>query len=122
MSLVFINYRRRDDAYAAAFLDFALSDEFGQDCIFRAGRSIPAGDDYEACLKAAVDQCVVMLVVVGFDWNESFKNNRNSIDWVHEEISRALSRGVRVVPILLSGVSRIHIDSLRDAGWRTDQP
>jgi hypothetical protein len=39
MALVFINYRRCDDAYAAALLDFALSSRLGADRIFRASRS-----------------------------------------------------------------------------------
>ncbi|WP_181320108.1 toll/interleukin-1 receptor domain-containing protein [Saccharothrix carnea] len=112
MSLVFINYRRRDDAYAAAFLDFFLSQRFGADQIFRAGRSIPAGEDYETCLNAAIDHCIAMLVVVGQDWPKSFDRSNASVDWVRVEISKALKRQIRVIPVLLSGVPRIRPEEL----------
>jgi hypothetical protein len=112
VSLVFINYRRRDDAYAAAFLDFFLSSRLGADQVFRAGRSIPAGEDYETYLNAAIDRCAAMLVVVGPEWPESFRRDDIAIDWVRTEIARALKRNIRVIPVLLSGVSRIESDSL----------
>src|SRR5687768_1458624 len=86
VSEVFINYRRRDDAYAAAFLDDYLSRQFGADRIFRAGRSIPAGEEYEIYIMAAIAKCHGMLILVGPDWVESFKQYDESEDWVRREI------------------------------------
>lgn len=112
MAKVFINYRRQDDAYAAAYLDDFLSRVFGRDEIFRAGRSIPPGEDYERCIRAAVQNCLCMLVVVGPRWAQSFSLDDDGVDWVHLEISQALSREIPVIPVLLSGVSRLSIDGL----------
>jgi hypothetical protein len=109
---VFISYRRRDDAYAAAYLDEYLSHEFGAESIFRAGRSIPAGENYEACLRRAVEECVAMLVIVGPTWVQQIPETVDSVDWVHFEIIAAIRRNIPVVPILLSGVSRIAQEEL----------
>lgn len=109
---VFVNYRRGDDAYAAAFLDDALSREFGPDRIFRAGRSIPAGQDYEHCIMKAIESASIVLVLMGPNWAESLKSGDRKNDWVSKEIAEAFERKIPVVPILLSGASRIAEDYL----------
>lgn len=112
MAKVFINYRRQDDAYAAAYLDDSLSRVFGRDEVFRAGRSIPAGEDYEQSIRMAVQNCSCMLVVVGPCWTESFRVDGDMVDWVHLEITQALTRRIPIIPVLLSGVSRLPVTGL----------
>jgi hypothetical protein len=45
LAAIFINYRSQSEAYAAALLDERLSNRFGSNQVFRASRSIDAGDD-----------------------------------------------------------------------------
>ncbi|MBW4721748.1 toll/interleukin-1 receptor domain-containing protein [Saccharothrix obliqua] len=112
MTSIFINYRRRDDAYAAALLDYGLSQQFGPESVFRAGRSILAGEDYEVGLSTALDLCSAMVVIIGPDWQDSFDASADTSDWVVIEISRALRRNIRVIPVLLSGTERLRADAL----------
>jgi len=112
MSMIFINYRRRDGAYAAAFLDDALSREFGSEHIFRAGRSIRPGENYEQCIVSAIESSNAMLVLIDPDWVNSFKTAQLDMNWVHREVREALVREVPVVPVLLAGTSRLSEDCL----------
>lgn len=114
MTSVFINYRRRDEAYAAALLDEKLSRTIGPEAIFRASRSIRAGQDYEAAILAAIAECQVMLVIVGQNWpgRAGFTTTDPREDWVQREITEAFEQDLHVVPILLSGVDRIVEDDI----------
>lgn len=122
MAEVFINYRRRDEAYAAALLDEKLSQHFGSEVIFRASRSIVAGADYELAILRAVEQCKVMVVLIGPSWsaalNDEVRGRRE--DWVRREIIEAFKREVPVIPVLLSGATRLGEDDVSpDIAWIT---
>ena len=100
---VFINYRRSDDAYAAALLDSELCARLGAENVFRASRSIPPGADYEDAINAAIAESKVMLVLVGPRWAKSFRRRRRR-DYVLEEIVEATTRRIPLVPVLLADV------------------
>jgi TIR domain len=102
VALVFISYRRCDDAYAAALLDLTLSSWLGAENVFRASRSIPPGVDFEVTIKDAVRRANVMLVVIGPRWEENFR--KRDTDHLLNEITMAAWHGVPLVPILLNGV------------------
>jgi hypothetical protein len=53
-----------------------------------------------------------MLVIIGPQWPGSFTGEKYATDWVRVEIARALSRKIPVIPILLSGVTRLKDDCL----------
>jgi len=110
LPLIFINYRRRDEAYAAALLDEALSKHFDRDAIFRASRSIKAGDDYEVSILQAVGHCRAMLVLIGPNWSAALTGGHAGTrdDWVRREIMEAFKREIPVIPILLSGAARLN--------------
>jgi TIR domain len=114
LGLIFINYRRRDEAYAAALLDEKLSKYFGSNFIFRASRSISAGADYEISILHAIEHCQVMLVVIGPNWSSALLNGSADIrdDWVRREISEAFKREIPVIPILLTGTVRLCEDDV----------
>ncbi|MFD5916044.1 toll/interleukin-1 receptor domain-containing protein [Kitasatospora sp. NPDC058201] len=112
MAQIFINYRRRSDAYAAALLDELLSQSLGVDNIFRAGRSIPAGDNYIVAIREAIQSCSTMLVIVGEDWGKEFSRGDNQEDWVRREIEEGLAATKPIIPILLAGVPRIAPEQL----------
>ncbi|MEV7848688.1 toll/interleukin-1 receptor domain-containing protein [Streptomyces cyaneofuscatus] len=116
MDQIFINYRREGGAYAAALLDELLSAQFGEDRVFRASRSILVGSDFARSILNAVEGCGVMLVIVDAGWLDKFGSTENdsspTCDWVVREIEEAFRLDRIVVPVLLSGVGRLHAPGL----------
>ncbi|MFE7075773.1 TIR domain-containing protein [Streptomyces sp. NPDC057620] len=112
MPSVFINYRTVDAIDTAVLIDRELCRRFGEEAIFRAGRSIPAGKKFEPFILRAVRRCDVLLVLIGSRWlDASGANGGRAIDdpedWVHREIVEAISNGVTLMPVLLGGTPRI---------------
>jgi hypothetical protein len=107
---IFLSYRRDDSDMATGRLTDDLSEEFGSDAIFRDIDRLELGLDYEEKLRRALDTCTVLLAVIGPRWstisdNEGRRRLNDSKDWVRTEIARALSRGIRVIPVLVSGAT-----------------
>ncbi len=104
---IFISYRRSDSQHAAGRLADALVREFGDRHIFRDIEDIEAGADFIDTLDGALASCAIMLVVIGPQWLElrdaqsGARRLDEPDDWVRQEISRALQRGIRVIPVLL---------------------
>ncbi|MEN8447700.1 MAG: TIR domain-containing protein, partial [Cyanobacteria bacterium J06555_13] len=109
MSRIFISYRRTDSISEAGRIYDFLYNHFGRESIFKDVDDIDAGDDFRERVKEAVGQCQVLLAVIGKSWltaEDSHSNRRldNPADWVRLEIETALTRKVRVIPVLLQGV------------------
>ncbi|MER7857410.1 TIR domain-containing protein [Streptomyces rhizosphaericola] len=108
---IFINYRKKGGAYAAALLDELLSGRFGEREIFRAAKSIAPGSDYSESILECVAGCDVLLVLVDADWSEGLNSGSSDsnlkVDWVSREIEEAFKHGKVVVPVLLSGADRL---------------
>lgn len=92
LSHVFISYSRRQQAYArrlAAHLDTRhgipvwIDDE------------LITGDRWENVIKARIDECAALVVVMSRDAEAS--------EWVGREIARAQSKGKPVMPVLFDG-------------------
>jgi len=111
MSKIFISYRRSDSAAGYAMsLAQQLREEFGDARVFRDVRSIPPGVDFGDFIRRSLADCVVMLVVIGRRWaTETDDAGRLRLhqpgDWVRQEVAIALSRGVRVIPVLVGGAA-----------------
>ncbi len=106
MAGIFISYRRDDSRHAAGRLGDDLALSFGQARIFRDVESIDPGVDFEVALEQALKNCAVMLVVIGPRWlditdAEGRRRLDQDGDWIRIEVSRALQRQVRVIPVLL---------------------
>lgn len=105
MAGVFINYRSSDADYGAIAIDMKLVEHFGKDLVFRDSRAIPAGTDFPPFLWRWLDECQVLVAVIGPHWLARDEHGRRRIDdpgdYVRLEISRALVRGIPVVPVLL---------------------
>lgn len=117
---IFISYRREETAYAAGWLFDRLADHFGNGQIFKDVHSIELGDDFAEAIKAAVGSCDVLLALIGERWlNVTDRDGRprihNPADFVRLEIEAALSRGVRVIPILVDGATMPDVDQLPDS-------
>jgi hypothetical protein len=105
---IFISYRREDAAYPAGWLYDELTRHFGKDRLFKDVDSIRPGDDFVEKINIAVGSCAVLLAVIGKRWlivtdTEGRRRLDDPDDIVRLEIEAALTRGVRVIPVLVDG-------------------
>lgn len=105
---IFVSYRRDDTRQAAGRLADDLADHFGSDHLFRDIEGIELGVDFAQALNQALGTCVVMLVLIGPRWLDiTDAQGRRRLDdprdWIRQEITTALQRGIRVVPVLIDG-------------------
>lgn len=68
------------------------------------------GDDFPEAILKAVSSCDVLFAVIGPNWLDACdvygrRRLENSDDWIRQEIRVALSRGIRVIPVLVDGAS-----------------
>jgi TIR domain len=104
---VFISYRRDDAQYQARDFYQELSKVLPAENIFMDIDSIPLGVDFVHVLMESINQCQIILVLIGRDWINAIdatSNQRrleNVNDLVRVEIREGLKRGIPVVPILL---------------------
>jgi TIR domain len=105
---IFISYRREETAFPAGWIFDRLAAHFGKDQVFKDVDSIKPGDDFVEVITEAVGRCTVLLALIGDQWvsiTDKTGNRRldDPQDFVRVEIEAALSRGVRVIPILVGG-------------------
>jgi hypothetical protein len=117
---IFISYRREDTAYPAGWLYDRLVDHFGGGQVFKDIDSIVLGDDFVDVITEAVQSCDVLLALIGDEWltvTDSQGNRRidDPDDFVRLELEAALSRSVRVIPILVDGASMPKAEELPDS-------
>ncbi len=117
---IFINYRRADTKWAAARLFDDLGRRFGPDRLYMDVDSIPAGADFVTHLSEHVDRCAAVLVLIGREWLtlETPGGQRridDPSDFVTFEITRALERGIPVVPVLVDGATMPEAEEMPEA-------
>ena len=140
MPVIFISYRREDSAGHAGRLFDRLRERFGRDRVFLDVVGIQAGVDFVETIDKAVGSCDVLLAVIGREWLScADKHGRRRLDdpndFIRAEISAALKRNVRVVPVLvenaempptdelpeeLKRLTRRQAVELRDSRWDAD--
>jgi formylglycine-generating enzyme required for sulfatase activity len=104
MSKIFLSYRRLDSAGVAGRIYDRLRAHFGGDAIFMDIDTIPFGLDFREYIRSAIDQCGVLLAVIGPNWaGEAGAPRRidDPRDFVRIEVESALDRNLPVVPILI---------------------
>jgi hypothetical protein len=114
---IFISYRREETAYPAGWLYDRLADRFGSDQVFKDVDSIQLGDDFIEVITSAVGSCDVLLALIGDEWltitdEHGGRRLDDPNDFVRLEIEAALTRNVRVIPILLNGATMPHANQL----------
>lgn len=140
MAKVFISYRRDDTGKTVWRLFDWLERQFGTDDIFFDREIIRPGDKWPHVLEQRLAECEVLIVVIGPRWL-TIADERGQPrlwvdgDYVAYEVSSCLSRGIRVIPVLidntrmpdrkdlppaLSGLSDNQALSLEDAHFRDD--
>jgi len=106
---IFISYRRDDSAgYVRALYD-RLVQHFAKERVFMDVAAIDPGLPFDEAINHALDQCKVMIVMIGRRWMDKKASMEPRIkdpkDFVRIEIAAALSRKIHVVPVLLEGAS-----------------
>ena len=116
---VFISYRREDSAAYAGRLFDILSAEFGANNTFMDVDDIKGGDDFSNVIERKLGVSDAMIAVIGPHWVSVTEPNGgrrldNPNDFVRMEVSKALQRGIRVIPVLVGGASLPHPSDLPD--------
>jgi ABC-type amino acid transport substrate-binding protein len=117
---IFISYRRGETAYSAGWLYDRLANRFGDSQVFKDVDSIQLGDDFVEVITSAVGSCDVLLALIGEEWlTITDEHGRRRLDdpedFVRLEIEAALTRKVRVIPILVDGARMPRTDELPDS-------
>jgi hypothetical protein len=119
-SKVFISYRRDDSKYQARMIHEAFCHVLPQEHVFMDTASIPPGANFRKTLTDWVNECEVLLALIGPGWTDATdpKTSRrrldNPNDFVRIEIGEALARDIPVVPVLIDGTPMPDIDLLPD--------
>jgi len=106
MSRIFISYRRDDSAADMTDrLYERLAQRWGRR-VFMDIDSLVAGDLFEKAIEENLQNCRVMLVIIGRHWasltdEAGLRSIDNPRDYPRMEVAAALRRGVRVIPVLV---------------------
>jgi hypothetical protein len=104
---IFVSYRRDDTSGHAGRLADRLVEHFGRDRIFMDIDTIEPGEDFVTVIENAVGSCDILIAVIGRNWISANGSGRfdNPNNFVRLEISTALRRDIRVVPVLVQRAS-----------------
>lgn len=108
MKTVFISYRRIDSAGYTRSIYERLARYYSANQIFMDVDDIQPGTDFVQIIEDRLDNCKVVLVVIGQQWldckeEDDQRRLDNADDFVRLEIKTALERGLHVIPILIDG-------------------
>ena len=114
MPKLFISYRRDDSSDVTGRLHDRLKDHFGREAVFLDIDAIPLGVDFRKYLADEVNQCDVLLAVIGDHWlDASYHDGPNAgqrrlddpHDYVRIEVEAALAvQGAAAVVVLVRGI------------------
>lgn len=114
MTKIFLSYRRDDSIDITERIHEQLEQHFGSDSVFIDMDTIPAGADFREVLTQAVEQCDVLLAIVGNRWLNAcyldgpHKDERrldDPDDFVRIEIESALQQNKPVIPVLVGNAT-----------------
>jgi hypothetical protein len=137
MPTVFLSYRKSDTGSEVGRLADSLKQNLGRRLVFRDLADIPPGAAFDAVLERELDAARLVLVLIGPGWLEALEQRlvQPGIDYVRIEVATALSKGKRVIPILLRGaalpqagalpedlrpLAKRQAMTLRDEAWNSD--
>ena len=103
---IFISYRRDDSQGEARHLFDDLKQHFGSNFVFMDVTTIGPGEDFRKAIDDAVKSCDALIVLIGKRWLGSTnpagqRRLDEAMDFVRLEITIALQRNVRVIPVLV---------------------
>ncbi len=114
---IFINYRRADSKLVAQLIFNELLSRFTREQVFKDFNTISPGDDYTVSIDKALGGCDVLLVLIGEQWlnitdDAGHRRLDDPADYVRVEIAKALSRNIKVIPVMLDGVKMPRAEQL----------
>jgi hypothetical protein len=117
MGGIFVSYRRDDAKHAAGRLVDRLGRTYHRSQLFLDVDNVAPGLDFVKVLSDQVQQCDVLLAVIGPGWIESrdgtgARRLDSPKDFVRIEIEAALARDIRVIPVLVDGAAMPSDDDL----------
>jgi hypothetical protein len=105
MNQVFISYRRTDEPTVAALLYDQLVQRLGRDCVFLDKSCLIPGELFPPALDQALQSCALLVAVIGRRWAGPVRGGSariwNDDDFVRRELRTGLTRGIKVVPIIV---------------------
>jgi DNA-binding XRE family transcriptional regulator len=110
VSRIFVSYRRDDSADICGRIYDQMEPKYGRDNVVMDVETIPLGVDFRPVLTEEVDDCDVMLVIIGRQWLTISNPNGqrrldNPADFVRIEIEAALARGIPVIPVMVQNAT-----------------
>lgn len=137
---IFLNYRREDASGHAGRLYDSLADRFGPDNVFMDVDTIRLGSDFAAVIERAVNQCDVLVALMGRQWlSTAGADGRPRLDdpddFVRLELESAFANDLVVIPTAVQGatfpgppdlppslepLARRQGIELRDTAWHDD--
>jgi hypothetical protein len=110
MSAIFLSYRRDDSSGYAGRLFDNLSGRFGRERVFMDIETLEPGMDFVAGIDRAIASCGAVIAMIGPNWIKAQDGKgRRRLDDPHDfirlEITAALDRDVRVIPVLVHNAS-----------------
>lgn len=117
MANIFVNYRKQDSPpYAGRRFD-RLVREFPGNCVFMDIDGIAPGEDFVEVIDTKLAGCDAVVALIGHDWSTCTDGNGrrrldNREDFVRRELTAALKRRIRVIPVLVGGASMPSSDSV----------
>lgn len=105
---IFISYRREDTSGESGRLKDRLEQVFGSENIFYDVETLEAGLNFDQSIDKALSESKVLLAMIGPHWlrvtdSKGVQRLQKDDDWVRLEISEALKRNLRVIPVLVNG-------------------
>ena len=104
---IFISYRRSDSIDVTGRIYDRLVSHYDKTTIFKDVDSIPFGSDFREHIHHRLDQCSVLIAVIGPTWlevsgNDDVRRIDSAGDWVRLEIETALAQKMAVIPLLVN--------------------
>lgn len=114
---IFVSYRREDSRHAAGRLVDRLTKAHGRERLFMDVDGIEPGADFVKVIDEKLSSCSVMLAVIGPHWlgardQNGWRRLDSASDFVRIEIESALTRGVRLIPVLVDGATMPRAEDL----------
>ena len=110
MRNIFVSYRREDSSDVTGRIFDYLKTAFGEKHLFKDVDSIQLGTDFRDAIKQGVNQCHVLLAIIGDEWLKATdkagaRRLDDPDDFVRLEITSALDRNIPVIPVLVEGAT-----------------
>jgi hypothetical protein len=114
---IFISYRRSDSTKDARAVYERLRREFGEQRVFIDFEGIAPGEDFVELLERNLDGCEVLVALIGPGWadartEQGDRRLHDAEDFVRIELRAALTRGIKVFPVLVDGAIPPRADQL----------